>query len=64
VTRNLNALGPSFTMQVGHRIVLLANTVDEITGHEMLSILGSEVEELDEELFVRDAGNGKATVCL
>ena len=40
---------------------MLAKTVDEITGDEMLSILASDFEELDDELFVGDASSGKAT---
>ena len=37
----------------GNSILLLARTVDEITGYEMLEILDSELEALDKKLFLQ-----------
>ena len=37
----------------GEKLAVLAKTVDEITGYEMLKILDSEYEELDGDLFIK-----------
>lgn len=51
----------SSNLQGGHRIAVLAKMVDEITGHEMLAILDSDMEKLDDNLFVMDHFSRKAT---
>lgn len=42
-------------------MALLAKTVDEVTGYEMLPILDSDLDELDDDLFVKDEESGKPT---
>jgi hypothetical protein len=37
----------------GEELAVLAKTVDEITGYEMLKILDSEYEDLGDGLFIR-----------
>jgi hypothetical protein len=41
----------------GEKLAVLAKTVDEITGYEMLKILESEYEDLDDGLFIRPSTN-------
>lgn len=58
---NYGAYSEVIEFQGGHKFALLAKTVDEITGYEMLEILASDPDKLDPNLFIKDDASGAPT---